>query len=143
MESASIVKLLMQLKHPDERVKQSVHAAMAWFDKYKLTGLKVVRSGMWASPESETRLVEDSTAGPLWARYYDLRYCEPYVCDRDGLPRRRLEDIGHERRNGYAWFGNRPAELYPLYEKWADENDPKHKVAISLATKGAWATLMS
>ena len=104
---------------------------------YKLTGLKVVRSGMWASPESETRLVEDSTAGPLWARYYDLKYCEPYVCDRDGLPRRRLEDIGHERRNGYAWFGDRPAELYPLYEKWADENDPMHKVAISLTTKGA------
>ena len=137
MESASIVKLLMQLPHPDERVKQAVHAAMAWFDKYKLTGLKVLRSGMWASPESETRLVEDSTAGPLWGRYYDLKYCEPYVCDRDGLPRRRLEDIGHERRNGYAWFSNRPAELYPLYEKWVAKNDPKHKVAISLTTKGA------
>ena len=79
MESASIVKLLMQLPHPDERVKASVHAAMAWFDKYKLTGLKVVRSGMWASPESETRLVEDPNAEPLWARYYDLKYCEPYV----------------------------------------------------------------
>lgn len=110
---------------------------MAWFDRYKLTGLKVIRSGMWASPDSETQLVEDPNAGPLWARYYDLKYCEPYVCDRDGLPRRRLEDIGHERRNGYAWFGNRPAELYPLYEKWADENDPTHKVAISLTTKGA------
>lgn len=137
MESASIVKLLMQLPHPDERVKASVHAAMAWFDKYKLTGLKVVRSGMWASPESETRLVEDPNAEPLWARYYDLKYCEPYVCDRDGLPRRRLEDIGHERRNGYAWFGNRPAELYPLYEQWAEKNDPTHKVAVSLTTKGA------
>jgi len=137
MESASIVRLLMQLKNPDERVKRAIHAAMAWFDKYKLIGLKVVRSGMWASPESETRLVEDSTAEPLWGRFYDLKHCEPYVCDRDGLPRRRLEDIGHERRNGYAWFGNRPAELYPLYEKWADEYDPKHKVPVSLTTKGA------
>lgn len=137
MESASLVRLLMQLPKPDERIKQAVHAAMAWFDKYKLTGLRVERQGRWASPESETRLVEDPTAGPLWARYYDLRYCEPYVCDRDGLPRRRLEDIGHERRNGYAWFGNRPAELYPLYDEWADKYDPKHKVNISLSTKGA------
>ena len=66
-----------------------------------------------------------------------MKYCEPYVCDRDGLPRRRLEDIGHERRNGYAWFGSRPAELYPTYDKWADRYDPQHKVTVSLKTKGA------
>ena len=137
MESANIVKLLMSLPKPDERIKQAVHAAMAWFDKYKLTGLRVVRRGPWASPEGDTRLVEDPQGGPLWARYYDLKYVEPYVCDRDGLPRRRLEDIGHERRNGYAWFGDRPAELYPLYQQWADKYDPSHKVAISLETKGA------
>ena len=136
-ESASIVRLLMTLPNPDDRVKQAVHAAMAWFDKYKLTGLRIVRAGPWASPDGDTKLVEDATAQPLWARFYDLKYCEPYVCDRDGLPRRRLEDIGHERRNGYAWFLNRPAELYPLYEQWADKYDPQHKVSISLKTKGA------
>ena len=137
MESATITRLLMQLPNPDERVKQAVHAAMVWFDKYKLTGLRVVRTGPWASPDGDTRLVKDETAGPLWARYYDLKYCEPYVCDRDGLPRRHLEDIGHERRNGYAWYGNRPAELYPLYDAWANQYDPQHKVSISLTTKGA------
>ena len=136
-ESAGIVRLLMALPNPDDRVKQAVHAAMAWFDKYKLTGLRIVRAGPWASPDGDTKLVEDATAQPLWARFYDLKYCEPYVCDRDGLPRRRLEDIGHERRNGYAWFLNRPAELYPLYEQWADKYDPQHKVSISLKTKGA------
>lgn len=138
MESAGITKLLMSLPHPDSRVKQAVHAAMAWFDKYKLTGLRVERHGPLASIEGDTRLVKDSTAGPLWARYYDLKYCEPYVCDRDGLPRRRLEDIGHERRNGYSWFsGDRPTELYSLYDRWADKYDPAHKVSISLKTKGA------
>lgn len=137
MESAGIVRLLMELPNPDERVKQAVNAAMAWFDKYKLTGLRVVRRGPWASMDGDTRLVEEPGAGPIWGRYYDLKYCEPYVCDRDGVPRRRLEDIGHERRNGYAWFSNRPAELYPLYEAWADKYDPQHKVSINLTTKGA------
>ena len=137
MESATIVKLLMQQPKPDDRIKQAVHAAMAWFDKYKLTGLRVVRHGPWASPEGDTKLVEDPTAGPIWGRYYDLEHCEPYVCDRDGLPRRRLEDIGHERRNGYAWFSDRPAELYALYDRWADKYDPAHKLSISLTTKGA------
>jgi PelA/Pel-15E family pectate lyase len=137
MESASITKLLMSLPNPDERVKQAVHAAMAWFDKYKLTGLRIQRTGSWASMDGDTKLVEDADAEPIWGRYYDLKYCEPYVCDRDGLPRRRLEDIGHERRNGYAWFGSRPAELYPTYDKWADRYDPQHKVTVSLKTKGA------
>ena len=137
MESASITKLLMSLPNPDERVKKAVHAAMAWFDKYKLTGLRVQRHGPWASMDGDTKLVEDANGEPIWGRYYDLKYCEPYVCDRDGLPRRRLEDIGHERRNGYAWFGSRPAELYSVYDKWADQYDPRHKVTVSLATKGA------
>lgn len=137
MESASIVRLLMQQPNPDARIRQAVHAAMAWFDKYKLTGLRIVRTGPWASMDGDTRLVEDAQAAPIWGRYYDLKHCEPYVCDRDGVPRRRLEDIGHERRNGYAWFSNRPAELYPLYEEWANRYDPQHKVSISLTTKGA------
>ena len=137
MESAGITRLLMSLPNPDERVKQAVHAAMAWFDKYKLTGLRIQRTGPWASMDGDTKLVEDADAEPIWGRYYDLKYCEPYVCDRDGLPRRRLEDIGHERRNGYAWFGSRPAELYPTYDKWADRYDPQHKVTVSLKTKGA------
>ncbi len=137
MESASILRLLMSLPNPDKRVKQAVNAGIAWFDKYKLTGLRVVRTGPWASIQGDTRLVEDPNARPIWGRYYDLKYCEPYVCDRDGLPRRRLEDIGHERRNGYAWFSDRPADLYPLYERWAAQYDPLHKVNISLQTKGA------
>lgn len=136
-ETAGIVKLLMQLPHPNDSVKQAIHAAMAWLDKYKLTGLKLMRKGIKGQPDANTWLERDSTARPLWARYYGLADGEPYVCDRDGVPRRRLEDIGIERRNGYSWFNSEPAELYPLYEKWADKHDPAHKIAISLNTKGA------
>ncbi len=134
MESASIVRLLMQLPNPSERVKKAIRGAMAWFDKHKLTGLRLVRTGDKDCPDRDTRLVEDSTASPLWARFYDLEHCEPFVCDRDGVPRRRLEDIGAERRNGYSWFGDRPAMLYPLYDKWADKYDQGHKLHISLTT---------
>ena len=136
-ESASIVRLLMSLPNPSKQVKQAVHAAMQWFDKYKLTGIRVERTGDWRSPERNTQLINDPEAKPIWARYYDLQYCEPFVCDRDGIPRRHLEQIGTERRNGYAWFGDRASALYPLYDAWAAKYDPKHKVKISLNTKGA------
>jgi len=137
MESASITRLLMELPQPDERVKRAVHGAMRWFDKYKLTGYKVVRTGTYGSFDQDTRLVADPEAAPIWARFYDLERCEPFLCDRDGVPRRHLYQIGSERRNGYAWYSNRPAMLFPLYEQWADKYDPAHKVQINLRGKGA------
>ncbi len=136
MESAGLVTLLMTIPNPGDGVKKAVHGAMRWFDTYKLTGYSLDRRNA-RKPGGVLRLVRDSLAQPLWARFYDLEYCEPFVCDRDGIPRRYLEQIGKERRNGYGWYSDRPRELYAAYEAWADKNDPKNKVAISLTTKGA------
>lgn len=135
-ESVGIVRLLMSLPEPSEEVKAAVRGAMKWFDTYKLTGYRVERY-VDKYGRRETRLVEDGTAGPLWARYYDLENVEPYVCDRDGIPRPRLEDIGYERRNGYRWYDSSPAGLYEEYAEWADEFDPEQKVEVSLQTPGA------
>jgi PelA/Pel-15E family pectate lyase len=42
-------------------------------------------------------------------------------CDRDGIPKTSYAAIGHERRNGYAWYGNWAQSLiekeYPQWEK--------------------------
>lgn len=138
-ESASIIRLLMGLPNPDQRVKHAIHSAMKWFDRYKLSGLAIQHYRTPAGTH-DIKLVNDSTAGALWARYYDLEFCEPYVCDRDGIPRRSLEQIGHERRNGYSWYGNRPAELYPLYEEWVSKFDPAGKVSINIDSPGANVT---
>lgn len=135
-ESIGITTLLMELPNPDERVKNAIHGAMAWFDKYKLTGVRVKRTGKKEDPDCDTRLVNDSNAAPTWARFYDIVHCLPYVCDRDGVPRRSLQDIGPERRNGYTWYSGNPARLYKLYDAWADKYDPTHKVNISLKSKG-------
>ena len=135
-ESAAIVALLMSLPEPDERIKQAVHGAMKWFDTYKITGLRLTR-GSYGRTDFNTSLVADPNAHPLWARFYDLDKCEPYVCDRDGIPRKRLEELGQERRNGYSWYGDRPSSLYNTYNKWADKYDPQNKVALDISSKGA------
>lgn len=122
-ESAAIVWLLMSIPNPDERIKKSIHGAMKWFDKYKLEGVALERTGRRGEPDYDVRLVEKAGAGPLWARFYDLENCEPFVCDRDGVPRERLDQIGPERRHGYSWYNDRPAALYPLYEDWKALNN--------------------
>lgn len=130
-ESAAIVRLLMDLPDPDERVKKAVHSAMAWFDRNKIGGFtykRVLVDGKWRA-----ELLENpANDTPLWARFYDLEECLPFVCDRDGIPRRNLDEIGDERRNGYSWYNNRPAFLYEIYSGWADANDPAHKIDLTL-----------
>ncbi len=136
-ESAGIVSFLMDMENPDKNVKKAIHAAMKWFDKYKLTGLEIKRS---FDPKigPDVQLINNPNADhPIWARYYDLEFCEPFVCDRDGVPRKHLWQIGSERRNGYGWYQDRPVVLYEQYNKWADKYDKKHKLNISLNSKGA------
>lgn len=128
-ESAAIVKLLMELPDPDGRVKQAVHAAMRWFDAHKITGMRYERVRD-ENGKRTTILAADPEAGPIWARYYDLEHSEPFVCDRDGIPRRHLNEIGEERRNGYAWYGDRPADLYKRYAKWCKKYDPTNMVEL-------------
>ncbi len=116
-ESAAIVKLLMEIPNPDDRIVKAVNGAMKWFEENRIKNVTYKRennNGKW-----EASLVEnpkDDT--PVWARFYDLENCQPFVCDRDGIPRRHLEEIGEERRNGYTWYNNRPSYLFPIYEEW-------------------------
>ena len=119
-ESAAIVYLLMQIPDPDERIIRAVNGAMKWFDEHKITGCRLEKYE--AGGKSDIRLVGDDDAPPLWARYYDLKEGKPFFCDRDGQPKRSLDDIGYERRNGYSWYNDAPLELYTRYETWTKKN---------------------
>jgi len=131
-ESAALVELLMSLPKPNKRVKQAIHGAMAWLDSHKLTGYRYERIHVGDHKFRASLTPDPQAKGPIWARFYDLDEERPFVCDRDGVPKRSLDEIGEERRNGYAWYNTRPAELYPLYEKWADKYDPEHKLTLHL-----------
>lgn len=116
-ESASLVRLLMELPNPDKRMKAAINGAMKWFEAHKLEGIKVERYTD-KNGKRDTRIVKDENAGPIWARFYDLEHAKPFFCDRDGVPRQTLAEVGHERRNGYSWYNKAPATLYKQYDQW-------------------------
>jgi len=126
LESAYLVKLLMELDNPDDRVKRAVHSAMKWFDEHKISGYD------FRKVDGKMSLVPDAEAKPIWARFYDLENGEPFVCDRDGVPRKSLDEIGLERRNGYGWYNDKPASLYKKYRKWASKWDPDGALDLTL-----------
>jgi PelA/Pel-15E family pectate lyase len=118
-ESAGILLMLMQVPQPSDRVKQSIHAGVRWFHRSKLTGLRLDRR-QDADGNPEQYLVPDPAAPPLWARFYDLQTGQPFYCDRDGIKKPSLDQIGRERRNGYAWireFGKPVMQAYPEWKR--------------------------
>lgn len=119
-ESVGIVRLLMSVEQPSPEVKAAVEGAVAWFEAHKLTGLRVDTVDDPKAPKGKDLVVvKDPGAPPLWARFYDLRTGQPYFCDRDGVPKPALAEIGHERRNGYSWLGAYARDLLAKdYPDW-------------------------
>lgn len=117
-ESVQIVSLLMDIPDPDERIVASVEGAMEWFENHKLMGYRHERIKNEKTGKFTATLRKEEGAGPIWGRFYDLEEEKVFVCDRDGIPRRSLEEIGEERRNGYSWYNDHPALLMPKYLKW-------------------------
>jgi lysophospholipase L1-like esterase len=124
-ESVEIVRLLMSLDDPSPEVVESVQNAVAWFKAAALHGIRVEVVEDKNSPKGTDHcVVDDPNAPPLWARFYEIGTNQPIFCDRDGVAKRQLSEIGYERRNGYGWLGEWPKKLieeeYPVWEKrWA------------------------
>ena len=121
-ESVGIVRLLMSLDQPSREVIASIDGAVAWLESAKLKGIRVDLVADPKGPGRKNRVVvADPAAPPLWTRFYDLKTGKPFFCDRDGVPKTTIAEIGYERRNKYSWYGNWPQALlekeYPAWKK--------------------------
>nr|WP_315251499.1 pectate lyase [uncultured Flavobacterium sp.] len=123
-ESSKIVLLLMSLKNPSPEVITAVNSAVAWFEKSKLIGIKV-ETKIGENSKPDRVVVQDAKAEPLWARFMKLQDNTPFFCDRDGIKKTSLAEIGYERRNGYAWYTNEPAAVLKKYENWKKKIEPE------------------
>ena len=123
-ESVGLVRFLMGIERPDGRIVEAVESAIAWFKESKLTGIKLVdKPDSSFSNGFDRVVVEDASAGPLWARFYEINTGRPIFSGRDSVIKYSMAEIEHERRTGYNWYTKAPAELlekdYPAWhEKW-------------------------
>jgi PelA/Pel-15E family pectate lyase len=116
-ESVGIVQLLMSIKNPGKEVIASIKGAIKWLDEHKITGIKV-ENRPEANGKRNRVVVEDKNAPVLLARFYDLETGKPFFCDRDGIKKSSLAEIGAERRNGYSWYGTGFENLQMKYNNW-------------------------
>jgi PelA/Pel-15E family pectate lyase len=119
-ESVRIVKYLMEVPAPTPAVVQAVEDAVAWFRAARITGIRVESRLDPSAPRGWDRVVvPDPSAPPVWARFYEIGANRPLFSDRDSVLKERLDEIGGERRTGYAWYGTWPAPLLEVdYPAW-------------------------
>ncbi len=111
-ESAGIVKFLMKEK-PTPEITAAIESAVDWFRKNQLNGIR------WVRTKGENAVVKDKSAPPLWARYYEIETMKPIFLGRDSIIKYDVMQIEAERRNGYAWYVDSPAEAIEKdYVKW-------------------------
>lgn len=126
-ESVGLVRFLMRMKNPTPQIITSIKSAMEWFDKVKVAGYNYIEIKNDKLPKGKDKLLVKDESATVWARFYDINSNKPFVCGRDGVPKSALEDIEHERRIGYAWYGVWPLKLVTKdYPEWLKKWDIKN-----------------
>lgn len=124
-ESTKIVLLLMSIEKPSPEIITAVKSAHAWFEKTKISNLEEKRTLNDAGKIIDKKMIVTKNAAPIWARFMELDNNEPFFCDRDGIKKKTLDEIGSERRNGYSWYSDAPKEVLKKYPAWAIKNGIK------------------
>ena len=120
-ESVGIVLMLMEIENPSDKVKASINDAVKWFEDHHVGRLRVDTQTM-PDGSKDRIVVEDETAPLHWGRFYDLETEKIFFCDRDGIKKNAITEIGHERRNGYSWYTRAPKQLLEKYPEWKKRN---------------------
>lgn len=116
-ESVGVVRFLMGLDEPTPEIGRAIDNAVAWLRAAALHDIRLERPAIEPvrfenhSTDHDVVVVAAPGGPPLWARYYDIVTGQPFFCNRDGVVVQTLAEVKLERRTGYAWYGDWPAEL--------------------------------
>ncbi len=123
-ETTDIVRYMMHLSEPNNKVLQSTDAAVAWLAKVQLEGIRIDKV---AAPQEtflrhtanfDIVVMPDANAKPIWARHYEIETNRPIFAGRDGVKRFSLSEVERERRTGSQWYGSWPTSLLKAYPEW-------------------------
>jgi PelA/Pel-15E family pectate lyase len=121
-ESVGIAKFLMGVKNPSPEIIAAVEGAVRWFEAVQIRGLRVEHF-TGSDGKRDNRAVADPAAPVIWARFYELGTNKPVFTGRDRVIRYDFNEIERERRTGYGYLGDWPANLLAKdYPRWRAKN---------------------
>jgi PelA/Pel-15E family pectate lyase len=122
-ESAPVVLFLMSIDKPSKEVINSVEAAVKWFEDSKIKGIRVedFNTPDFVTPlrtlKTDHRVVEDKSAPPIWARFYEIGTHKPLFSNRKSELLYSLAEVDRERR-AYGWYTYQPQAVLDQYPPW-------------------------
>lgn len=119
-ESVGLVILLMDIENPDSTVINAVNGAMEWFDNNRIKDFRLERY-INTDGKPDLKMVKSSNGPDIWGRFCDLDTNRAFVCDRDGIVKYDISEIGYERRTGYGWYTSEPERLFKRYKSWKEK----------------------
>ncbi len=132
-ESCGIVEMLMSIDNPSKEIINSIQGAVKWFEDSKIlnTRLETIKAPrekfLYQTNSIDRVAVHDTTAPPIWTRFYELKTHRPLFCDRGRKIYYSLDKVSRERRSGYMYYISDPQkvlDMYPAWQKkWAPENN--------------------
>lgn len=123
-ESVGVTLFLMSMDHPGKEVVEAVQSAVKWFSESQIyhTRVKTVQVApeetQWRTNTTDRIVVTDSTAPPIWTRFYELETERPLFSDRNGKLLYTMAEVGSERRSGYSWYTYAPQAVLDSYPEW-------------------------
>lgn len=115
-ESVGIVKFLLN-QEQTPAIKKAVEGAIEWFKASEVKGIKYIRND-----SNGVYFVADSNSS-TWYRFYEIGTNKAIFCDRDGIKKYNILEIGEERRHGYSWAGTYPQKLLKYYNNYNPSTD--------------------
>jgi PelA/Pel-15E family pectate lyase len=108
----------MSLDNPDKRVIDAIEYAVKWFQDSRIYNTRVVTVPASNGSPADRAVITDTTAAPVWTRYYELKTHKPMFCNRDSKVVYSLAEVEYERRNGYQWYTYAPQKVLAQYASW-------------------------
>lgn len=124
LEGAEVVLFLMSIRSPSPEVIASVEAAVQWFRRAQITGIRVKEikapseQFIYHTSSTDKVVVQDPEAPPIWARFYELGTGRPLFSDRKGKRLYSMAEVERERRTGYAWYTDVPEKVLKRHTGW-------------------------
>ena len=123
-EGAEVALFLMSLRNPTPEIVAAVEAAVQWFRKSQIIGIRIEEikapeeQFIYHKSSNDKVVVDDPNAQPIWARFYELGTGKPLFSDRKGKRLYSMAEVERERRTGYAWYTYAPEEVLKRYPAW-------------------------
>jgi hypothetical protein len=74
-------------------------------------------------------VIEDETASPLWARFYEIDTNKPMFMESDGTVKDTFDELSYPGRIQYRWLVDKPAPL--LYEEYPAWKEARQREALN------------